>query len=213
MAFSKESIKKVAGIVLAAGKSTRMGKLKQLISIGKRHLISIVLENALDSELDVVLLVLGFEAKRIKTVLGTLIFRERLKVIINREFEKGMSSSLVAGLREVENTHDAVMFILGDQPLVASHHINAIIDSYRHSDPDICIPEYGGKNGNPVLFDRRLYSELTKLRGDIGGRILLRRQDYKVTRVKIEDVGQNLDIDTEADLKKKLLLDKKYGPC
>jgi molybdenum cofactor cytidylyltransferase len=196
----KGRFKKVAGVILAAGKSTRMGQLKQLALIGKRHLINIVIENALASDLDAIILVLGFEAERIGTVLDVGLFRERLKVIVNPAFEKGMSSSLITGLREVENKHDAVMFLLGDQPLVASRHINAIIDGYRRSVPDICVPEYGGKQGNPVLFDRRLYSELTKLRGDIGGRFLLGRQDVKVTRVRIEDVGQNLDIDTEADL-------------
>ena len=202
--LSKEPLKKVAGIILAAGKSTRMGRLKQLLLIDQRPLITIVVENALASKLDIVTLVLGFQAERIKTALGPFICQKRLKVIVNREFEKGLSSSLIVGLRSIENTHDAVMFILGDQPLVAPHHINAIIDRYNSSDADICFPDYGEKHGNPVLFDRRLYSELTQLHGDKGGRILLQKQGVRIIGVNIEDIGQNLDIDTEADLKRVL---------
>ncbi len=210
--LSKEPLKKVAGIILAAGKSARMGRLKQLLLIDQRPLITIVVENALASKLDIVTLVLGFEAERIKTALGPLICQKRLKVIVNREFEKGLSYSLIAGLRSVENTHDAVMFILGDQPLVAPHHINAIIDRYKGSDADICFPDYGEKQGNPVLFGRRLYQELTQLRGDKGGRNLLHKQGIRVIGVKIEDMGQNLDIDTEADLKR-VLKSYKVSSC
>ena len=92
--------KKVAGIILAAGASTRMGRPKQLLPLQGQTLLGRVLNNALESDLNRIFLVLGHQAQMIKNALGKLLRHRRLKIVDNRDYNKGISSSIIAGLSE-----------------------------------------------------------------------------------------------------------------
>jgi len=188
-----------AGIILAAGISRRLGQPKQLLRFQGKFLLENILENALASRLDTVVLVLGHQAQKIVKVLGAKLDRPRLKVIVNRQYREGMSSSLRAGLREVME-FPSVMFLLGDQPWINNQLINLLLDRFRKSEKDICVPVHQDRRGNPVIFSRRFYDTLMKIEGDIGAREVIASNPRDLLEVEVSDPDVFSDIDTVSDL-------------
>ena len=116
----------IAGIILAAGESNRMGHPKQLLTAGGETLLCRVLRVALYSKLDPVVLVVGFQAAKIIESLGNLKDHTKLRIVENLRFHEGMSTSLIAGLSSVEHTRDRIMVLLGDMPRVTSELIDRL---------------------------------------------------------------------------------------
>ncbi|MBU0988865.1 MAG: nucleotidyltransferase family protein [Proteobacteria bacterium] len=190
---------KVAGIVLAAGESTRMGKIKQLLPIGDTTLIERVLGEVLISELDRVVLVLGHRAREIKESIASILPQPRLNIIENHQFRQGISSSIVAGISEVEKSHDHVMIFLADMPCIDGDLINLLLRRYLASGMQIGAIKGKERPGHPVIFSRELYQELQALRGDVGARSLLRKYSDRVCLVEPEKCYDSIDIDTPED--------------
>ena len=191
-----------AGIILASGSSTRFGRPKQLLKLKGRYLLEYVLNAALESQLNHVVLVLGHEYQRILHTLGTRTTHERLQVVINHRYLEGQSRSLQAGLLKIRQTFPAAMFLLGDQPLLNSNTIDHMLDRFRYSGKDICVPVYKGKRGNPTIFNRVLYDQLMAIEGDIGARDLIRANPERVLDIEMDDPLCFFDIDSPKDLKK-----------
>ncbi len=189
-----------AGIILAAGKSSRLGRPKQLLDAGGgRTLLAKTVKTALASRLERVVLVLGAEAETILASLGQLAFDPHLSFTINPRFEEGMSSSLRAGLRQSSN-FPSIMVILADHPYLDHRLIDLLLTSFRNSDKDICLPCCNGRQGSPTIFGARFYPDILKVRGDMGGRQILRENPESLLRVEIESEDSFFDIDTEEDL-------------
>ena len=195
-----------AGIVLAAGMSTRLGRPKHLIKIGGKTLLSRVVTAALESELAEIVLVLGPEADQVLVALGSVANHERLRTVINEKYQDGMAGSLQAGLATVQEQYPAVMFLLGDQPLIDAEAINSLLRYFWSADRDICVPVQGGKRGNPVCFSRRFYGQILALQGDKGAREIIAGHPEDVLLVEIENPSFFLDIDCAEDLEKLLTL-------
>lgn len=189
-----------AGIILAAGCSQRMGYPKQLVRIGGRCLIEIVVEAALSSNLDRIALVLGHSRGTIVRHLADLPDTSRLKIVTNPRYSEGLSYSLCAGLREVEGTHLSVMFLLGDQPLIDASAINTLLTAFEHSNKDICLPVRGKNRGNPTIFTRKYYKAIKRLTGDTGARRIIRSNPTDVHEFFTRNPAYFYDIDTQADL-------------
>ncbi len=187
--------KKVAGIILAAGESLRMGKTKQLLNFRGKLLLQWVIDSALESQLDKVVLVLGHEFHKIKAALDC----SRVTVILNADYQQGQSSSLKAGLKQLKDDYDGVMFILGDQPLVNAATLNELLAAYQSNQTPITAPTFRGKPGNPVLMDCSLFPELKNLSGDVGGRVLKQTYADKILHVPVSDSGILVDLDTPDD--------------
>jgi len=119
---------KIAGLLLAAGSSTRMGSPKQLLHVQGVTLLERILNEALKSELDKIILILGHQSKEIKKALGQIIVHKKLRVIENPRYRQGISSSITTSLSEVEDNYDHVMILLADLPHVTSRLINLLID-------------------------------------------------------------------------------------
>ena len=106
---------------------------------------------------------------------------------------------MLAGIKAVSAGSQAVLVLLGDQPLVSTEAIDRIASAYRQHGAVIVQAAYGGEPGNPVLFDRSLYGELATVTGDEGARSVVRRHRDAVTLVEVGDVADITDVDTEAD--------------
>jgi molybdenum cofactor cytidylyltransferase len=195
-----------AGIVLAAGMSTRLGQPKHLVKLGGKALLARVVAAALESELSEVVLVLGHEAERVLAALGSLACHERLRTVVNERYEDGMAGSLQAGLLPVTEQYPAVMFLLGDQPLIDADAINHLLNRFWSSDKDICVPVQGERRGNPVCFSRRFYEQILGIRGDTGAREIISRHPEDVLLVEIDSPSFFLDIDRAEDLEMLLSL-------
>jgi molybdenum cofactor cytidylyltransferase len=199
---SIESKKPTAGVILAAGSSTRMGSPKQLLKIKGESLIERILDAALGSKLETIFLVLGHEFQKIQQALGPKIGDPRLELLVNYQYQKGLSQSLRCGLERVKDIYPSVMFLLGDQPLIDSKIIDHLLEVFWSADQEICVPTYRGQRGNPVIFSQKTYPELEKLAGDKGARDLIQALSDKVLFVELEKPLLFFDIDTEEDLKR-----------
>ncbi|MGD9182034.1 MAG: nucleotidyltransferase family protein [Desulfobacterales bacterium] len=200
-------IKPTAGIILAAGAATRFGQPKQLLRLKDKYLIERVLDAALNSRLGRIVLVLGYAHQKILQALGKKAQHSKLHIEVNPHYTKGQSHSLRVGLSTVRNDFPAVIFLLGDQPMLNSGTINTLLERFWSADKDICVPAYRGQRKNPVIFGRRFYGQLMDIKGDIGARQLIDDNPEQVFVVEIDDPLCFFDIDTPQDfdnLKKKL---------
>lgn len=185
----------VAAVVLAAGGATRFGKLKQLLPWEGGTLLSRVVDTALASSARPVVVVLGAQAEECRIALG----ERPVQVVINPAWAQGQSTSVQAALAALPPHIDAALFLLADQPAVQRDTLEQLIARYRATRALLVWPEWNGRRGNPVLFDRRLFPELMALRGDVGGRVVLQAHVAEAERVPVSDAGILIDIDTPND--------------
>ena len=190
----------VAGIILAAGQSTRLGRPKQLLDICGMSAIRRVAEAAVASPLDATIVVVGNAAAEIERELTSL----DVLIVPNPNYAEGQSTSMRAGLRALPDGVDAALFLLGDQPAMTPEIIMAVVDSYRDFGRSIVQARYRGVPGHPVLFDRSLFSALDSVTGDRGARHVIARQPERVQFAEL-DQDAPLDIDTEADYERVLV--------
>jgi len=176
-----------------------MGRTKLLLPAGGQTLLGRVLAEALDSDLHRVVLVLGHRAAEIRSGLGRALEHPKLRVVENRQYSRGISSSIIRGLIEIEDTYDHVMILLGDIPHVDRRLINHLLRQYLDSHLPIGAVKTGGKRSHPIIFSRKLYGELHGLRGDVGGRPVLSRYSKRICLVEPERFYDDRDIDTPED--------------
>ncbi|MGD8257107.1 MAG: nucleotidyltransferase family protein [Desulfobacterales bacterium] len=189
-----------AGIILAAGMSTRLGRPKQLIKTGGEYLLWRVIHTALASDLERIVLVLGYKAEMIVEALEQKLEHSKLRLVINQRFRDGMSTSLQSGLRAVENQFSSIMVLLGDMPLVDADTINNLLQRFWASDKSICAPIFLGKRGHPVCFDKKIYPLIMGISGDIGARDIIKRNISDVLFIEVENSEVFLDVDNESDV-------------
>jgi molybdenum cofactor cytidylyltransferase len=194
--------KPTAGIILAAGESTRFGKPKQLLRLKNKYLIEWVLDAALGSRLKQIILVVGHEHQKILQALGTKAQNPRLQVVVNHQYKQGQSVSLQTGLLKIRDIFPSIMFLLGDQPMLKSETIDYLLDQFWSSDKDICVPAHRGERGNPTIFSQRFYQQLSQIKGDIGAREIIKNHPEHILDVELENPQCLIDVDTENDFKK-----------
>jgi len=191
--------RRVAGLLLAAGRSTRMGGPNKLLAeIGGKPLVRLAAEQLSGSQARPVIVVTGHEHARVEAVLAGL----DLQIVHNPHYVGGLSTSLKTGLAAMPQDADGVVVCLGDMPQVTSSLIDRLIDTF---DPIrnalVVVPTIAGKRGNPVVWSRRFLPELMGLEGDIGARRLIASYAEAVTEVPIEDEGILVDVDTPEALR------------
>ena len=186
--------RRIAAVVLAAGRSTRMrGSNKLLAEIGSKPLARIVVEQALASRARPVIVVTGHERERVEAALAGL----PVRLVHNPDFAKGLGSSLRTGIAAVPAEADGVIVCLGDMPQVDAALIDRLIAAF---DPErsalAVVPTIEGKRGNPVLWSRRFFPELMAIEGDVGARHLIGLYGEAVVEVPLTGKAALVDIDT-----------------
>lgn len=175
-----------------------MGKTKQLLPFGENTLLGQVIQNAGESALHEIIVVLGHCAEKIEQAIDL----SSTKIIRNTAYSKGQSTSLIKGLENVSSICDAAIFLLGDQPLVTAAIINKLIDAFETSNAPIVIPYCNGKRGNPVIIARPLFHRLKSLSADTGARALFDEFKRSILKVSIPDEAILVDVDTIDDYEK-----------
>jgi molybdenum cofactor cytidylyltransferase len=188
-------VSRIAGVVLAAGLSRRLGRPKQLLQLGDATVIHHVVRRALASSLDEVIVVLGARAADVRAVL----MDEPVRFVLNDRYAEGQGTSLAAGIAALDQDVDAAVILLGDQPGIAPELIDRIVQARRLGGASIVMAEYGEERGHPVLFGREHFPALIALEGDLGGRDIIRRHVDDVMVVTAPDHLMPPDIDTEED--------------
>jgi molybdenum cofactor cytidylyltransferase len=183
----------IAAIILAAGRSSRMGRNKLLLDLDGKPILCHAVDRALGAGLSEIVVVSGHQASKVRAALG----ERPVKVIEAREHRLGMSASLKAGIRALHPKTEAVLVMLGDMPQVSAPLIQRLIAAYNPLEGrSIVVPTVDGKRGNPVLFDRRYFQEMLALEGDVGARHLIGAHDDQVAELAVDDAAVFTDVDT-----------------
>lgn len=195
----------VVGVVLAAGTSSRLGRPKQLLDLSGKPMLRHVVDAALASPLDEVLVVLGHAAPQVAAVLPA---SPRVRTVHNPRFARGQSTSVRAGL-DAAGSAQAAVFLLGDQPGVRPEAIEAVVQAWRGGAGPVVQASYGGRPAHPTLLDRSVWAEVASVVGDEGARTVLSRHPEWRTLVEVGGEPPE-DVDTEEDYQR--VRDRFRGP-
>ena len=190
--------RRVAALVLAAGRSTRMGAVnKMLAEIGGKPLVRIAAEQAVASHAHPVIVVTGHEREKVEAALNGL----PVRFVRNADYAEGLGTSLKAGIAAVPEEADAVVVCLGDMPQVDAALINRLIAAF---DPErgalVVVPSIDGRRGNPVVWSRRFFHDLMAIQGDVGARHLIGNYAEVVVEVPVAGEAALTDVDTPESL-------------
>ena len=185
----------VAGVILAAGSSSRLGTPKQLLRYRGETLLHRTVRLAIAAGLDPVHVVLGCDASAVGDALGEL--RGRVTTVVNSDWQAGMGSSLACGIASLPGSAGAALVLVTDQPRLSHAILAEIAAAYRTGGAALVASRYAsGAVGVPALFARRYFPELIRLAGDRGARALFARHREHLVTVAFPD--GDLDIDTPA---------------
>jgi molybdenum cofactor cytidylyltransferase len=185
---------RIAAVVLAAGRSTRMaGTNKLTATLGGKPLVRIAAEQALASRAASVIVVTGHDRERVEAALAGM----PVRLVHNPDFAQGLGTSLRAGIAAVPAEADGAVVCLGDMPQVDAGLIDRLIAAFA---PDrgalAVVPTIEGQRGNPVLWSRRFFPDLMAIEGDVGARQLIGRYGEAVAEVPVTGQAALLDVDT-----------------
>jgi len=190
------TFEQTAGIILAAGESTRFGEPKQLLDWKGKPFIRHITETALNAGLCPVIIVTGSHAVEVESVLRGL----PVNMIHNDNWQSGQASSIGKGIHALSPNVGSAIFLLSDQPQIPTDILRSLVDTHAQSLPAILAPlVQGDKRANPVLFDRITFPNLLALTGDIGGRAIFNK--HNVEYLPWHDEILLLDVDTLEDYK------------
>jgi len=189
---------RVAAVILAAGRSTRMGAINKMIAqIGGKPLVRIAAEQALTSRAAPVIVVTGHQRDKVEVALAGL----DVRLVHNPDYADGLGTSLRTGIAAVPDTADGAIVCLGDMPQVDAPLIDSLLRAF---DPDkgalIVVPTIEGRRGNPVVWARRFFPELMSISGDIGARHLIGSYSEAVAELPVQGDAALSDVDTPESL-------------
>jgi len=187
-------------IILAAGESKRMGSPKMLLPFAGITIIEKVVENVLSSNVDKTLLVLGSDAAEIRRIINSY----PVMHCYNEDYKNGMLSSVKCGICNLPQGFRAAMIMLGDQPMIGSYVIDAIIKAYNQSGKGLVVPVCGNKRGHPLLTGNKYRKEIVDLDGPEGLKELLKRHPDDLFETEINDPSILRDIDTFEEYRNEL---------
>lgn len=188
----------ICGLILAAGKSQRMGQPKLFLPLGEtgeKCLIERVLAAVNKSKIDRAYLVVRPEDE----FLPSLAQAYNVEIVVNPEPERGMLSSIITGINNLPKEAEAVIIFLGDQPGISSSVVDLLIVGYRLKEKGIVLPVFQGKRGHPVLIDLKYRQEIETCPPEIGLRFLIHQHSEDILEIPVNEPGILYDIDTPED--------------
>jgi molybdenum cofactor cytidylyltransferase len=189
----------VAGVVLAAGLSSRMGRNKLLLEIAGETLLRRAVRTALDASLDPVLVVLGHEEERARAELRDL----RCTPVRNPDYSQGMNTSLRAGISALGGGASGAVVLLGDMPFVTPQMVRAIVERWRSSGAPLAVSVYDGVIAPPILYGAPLFAELRALQGDGCGKRVVK--EHRAEAIELSWPASALaDVDVPDDVERVL---------
>ncbi len=191
----------LSGILLAAGESRRFGSPKLLLPANGRTVLEGSLDALLSARLDEIIVVLGDKAEEAAVYIG----KRPVRTVFNRDYRKGLGTSIARGIKEADNRASAFLIAFADQPRVSPEVIGRLIGEYRKGNRGIVVPVHGGRRGHPVIFSARYREELSRLSGDAGGKGILGQHPGDILEVAVESAGVVFDIDTPEDYQRYLV--------
>jgi len=186
----------LAILILGAGGSSRLGQAKQLLSFGVSTMLNRIVDVALQSKVGNIYLVLGASYDEVKASIKDT----SVHVIHNKNWEKGLSTSIVAGVNEILQqapSTQGILIMLGDQILILPTHINQVVQVFLAEKCDIVYADYKSDYGPPAIFGIKTFNELLSLEMDQGAKKIIKSGMYKVASVIIPE--GKYDIDTTSD--------------
>ena len=191
----------IAGLILAAGLSRRMGARNKLLEPleGKPVLLHVV-DAVKHSRAGPIHVVTGHDRRLVEGLLSPL----GVSCIYNASFKQGLSTSLRCGVESLGDDVLAVLVCLGDMPWVTPAVIDSMADAFASKQGrEIVVPTWEGVRGHPVLFSRRFFPELMAVKGDAGGRTVIAAHPEQVLNLPVNEAGVLMDIDRPEDLSTK----------
>jgi molybdenum cofactor cytidylyltransferase len=182
----------IAGLILAAGESSRMGTDKATLSYRGRTFLEAIAQTLGEADIERLVVVLGHHAQEIQRQIkiGTA------QVVVNTDYRSGQTSSLQVGLRALlADDPEAVLLCLVDHPAVAAETVRRLVATFRQSSAPVVIPTYQGRRGHPVLIGREVFDELLQLACDAGADSVVRKHRPATCFVEVEDEGVVIDVD------------------
>ncbi|OZV70721.1 nucleotidyltransferase family protein [Winogradskyella aurantia] len=184
---------KTAILILAAGKSSRMGRPKQLLPIKHKTLLNSAIDTALASNCSDVICVIGAYRYKIKASIPS----NSVKLLENSNFEHGLSTSIIEGVNYLEKTNcEGLLIMLADQPKISTSHLNQLLSSFENHPSQISATAYPNSLGVPAVFPKRFFEGLKQLKGDKGAKDFLNSRYHQIVQIKH---SQLFDIDTIQD--------------
>jgi len=185
----------INAIVLAAGESKRMGKSKPLLRFNDKTFLDQIISALKVSDVDRITVVLGAKAEMIKNSIDL----SGTNIVINKDYQKGQLSSLIAAIEDTPQETDAILVCLVDNPFITKEVINKIIAKFRETNNPIIVPVFNGQRGHPTLFSRSLFSELVNAPEEQGARYVLHSNAEKVLELETSESTILTGIDTPED--------------
>lgn len=187
--------KKVSSVILAAGKSTRMGQQKLVMPFQNSTIIKSIVEKSLNSNTTNTIVVVGSHKDQVKNDLENY----NVTLIENENFEDGMLSSIKVGIASINHKSDGILILLGDQPMVSEIILNRLITSFQKTSKGLIVPTYKGKRGHPVLIHSKYKDNIHQLNPAIGLRELFLNNSQDIVEIEVDTASILKDIDTPED--------------
>jgi len=182
----------IAGLILAAGESSRMGKDKALLTHQGQTFLESIVAKLREAGVGRIAVVLGHHAEEIQRAVKL----ESVEIVVNRDYQQGQTSSLQAGLRALESSNaEAVVLCPVDHPAFSPETVRRLIEAFGQNHLPAAIPTFQGQRGHPVLIGRELFGELLALPADRGANNVMRQHRDATAFIDVEDPGILLDID------------------
>ena len=192
--MKKNETERTAAVILAAGGSTRLGRPKQLLDWFGKTFIEQVVETAIKADLYPIIVVTGSNHKLIEDHLK----KKDVEIIFNNNWKEGQSGSLTAGLKKIQEKQiSQFIFLLVDMPQLKEEWLKIIVQNSDDNNFDIVTTTVNGEVTPPILFKEKCFEKLFSLKGDSGGKRLVR--EFNTKYLEHEDQGMKLDCDTEEE--------------